>query len=348
MVRSWRSTIFGALTLFAVIAQAWPTRADQTQTTAVFDVVETVIDDFKAVYATVRSRDRIEARVRTPGTIASLKTAVGTEVKAGETLAEVIDPKIALSIQALDARIVGLNSRVSTTKIELDRARKLAAQGIATKARLDEAKLAYEVAANELKAAEAERSVLEKQIEEGAVLAPASGRILAVPVTEGSVVMAGESIATIAANGFLLRLELPERHARAMRSGDSVRLGVRGIDTAEATVSEGKIIRVYPELQGGRVIADAEVESLGDYFVGERARVWISAGQRQTLVVPESLIIHRFGLDLVTLQDGTGQPVEVVVQLGQPAMLGDGSKGVEVLAGLKAGDIILAPDASHD
>jgi RND family efflux transporter MFP subunit len=322
--------------------------ADQLQPATMFMVVETPIDDFKAVYATVRSRDRIEARVRTPGTIATLKTSVGVEVKAGETLAEVTDPKIALSIQALDARIVGLTSRETTATIELDRARKLAAQGITAKARLDETKLAYEVAANDLKAAEAERSVLEKQIEEGAVLAPATGRILAVPVTEGSVVMAGESIATIAANGFLLRLELPERHARAMRSGDRVRLGVRGIDDAEATVSEGKIIRVYPELQGGRVIADAEVESLGDYFVGERARVWISAGQRQTLVVPESLIIHRFGLDLVALQDDSGQPIEVVVQLGQPAMLGDGSKGVEVLAGLKAGDNILAPETPHD
>ena len=342
------STAVGILTLLMAMMPGSPAMADQLQPATTFLVVETKVDDFKAVYATVRSRDRIEARVRTPGTIATLDTAVGVEVRAGETLAEVADPKIALAIQALDARIVGLTSRETTARIELDRARKLTAQGITAKARLDEAQLAYEVAVNDLKAAEAERSVLEKQIEEGAVLAPATGRILAVPVTEGSVVMAGESIATIAANGFLLRLELPERHAHAMRSGDRIRLGVRGIDAAGATVSEGKIIRVYPELQGGRVIADAEVESLGDYFVGERARVWISAGKRETLVVPESLIIHRFGLDLVTLQDDTGQPIEVVVQLGQPAMLGDGSKGVEVLAGLKAGDKILAPDTSHD
>ena len=237
---------------------------------------------------------------------------------------------------------------MDTTKIEFNRVKKLAGQGITPKARLDEAKLAYEVAVNDLKAAEAERSVLQKQIEEGSVLAPATGRVLTVPVTEGSVVMAGESIATIAANGLLLRLELPERHALSMRSGDRIRLGTRGVAAPSTALGEGRIVRVYPELQGGRVIADAEVDSLGDYFVGERARVWISAGQRRTLVVPASYVVHRFGLDLVTIEGAGGAPMEVVVQLGQPAALADGSDGVEVLAGLKAGDKILAAGGSHD
>jgi RND family efflux transporter MFP subunit len=308
-----------------------------------FVVVVTEIEDRKAVYATIRSKDRIEARVRTPGTIASLKIAVGDEVEAGDVLAEVSDPKIALNIRALDARMVALQSRIDTAKTELDRAKKLAAQGIATKARLDEAKLAYEVAANELKAADAERSVLTRQIEEGGVLAPSSGRVIAVPVTEGSVVMSGESIATLAANGYLLRLELPERHARTMRDGDTVSLGARGAEAGASSISEGRIVRVYPELQGGRVIADAEVDKLGDYFVGERARVWIAAGRRTTLVVPVEAIAHRFGLDLVTIEREGGATMEVVVQTGQPAKLAGGGDGIEVLAGLKAGDRVRMP-----
>lgn len=325
------------LGILAVSAAVQPARAAD----APFVVGVTEIDDLKAVYATVRSKDRIEARVRTPGTVATLKVAVGDEVKAGDLLAQVSDPKIALNIQALDARIVASQSRVDTAKTELERARTLASRGIATKARLDEAKLAYEVASNELKAAQAERLVLNKQIEEGGVLAPASGRVLVVPVTEGSVVMSGESIATIAANGYLLRLELPERHARAMRDGDLVHLGARGAAQTGATVSDGRIVRVYPELQGGRVIADAEVDTLGDYFVGERARVWISAGKRSTLVVPVAAIAHRFGLDLVTVEGDGGAAVEIIVQTGQPAKLADGGDGIEVLAGLKPGDKVV-------
>ena len=51
------------------------------------------IDDLKSVYATVRSKDLIQARVRTPGTIASLKVDEGDSVEPGQVLALVGDPK---------------------------------------------------------------------------------------------------------------------------------------------------------------------------------------------------------------------------------------------------------------
>ena len=43
---------------------------------------------------------------------------------------------------------------------------------------------------------------------------------------------------------------------------------------------EGRVRLVYPEIQGGRVIADVEVAGLGDYFVGERTRVYVADGER--------------------------------------------------------------------
>ena len=177
----------------------------------------------------MRSKDLIEARVRTPGTIASLKVDEGDAVEPGQVLALVADPKIALKIKALDAQIVAIQSRVETAKTELERSQDLKAKGVAPQSRVDQAQTTYDVAVNDLKAAQAERSVVETQIEEGQVLAPSAGRVLKVPVTEGSVVLAGESIATIAANEYLLRLELPERHARFIKVGDPVRLGGRGL-----------------------------------------------------------------------------------------------------------------------
>ncbi len=96
--------------------------------------------------------------------------------------------------------------------------------------------------------------------------------------------MPGESIATIAANEFLLRLELPERHARFMKAGDPVQLGDRGMAADGRKPTEGRIVQVYPELSNGRVIADAEVPGLGSFFIGERVLVWISAGKRDAYV----------------------------------------------------------------
>jgi multidrug resistance efflux pump len=216
-------------------------------------------------------------------------------------------------------------------------------RGFASQARLDQAQTAYDVALNELKSARAERSVIETEIAEGQVLAPTSGRVLKVPVTEGSVVLAGESIATIAANEYLLRLELPERHARFMKIGDPVRVGARGLGADDTPLAEGRISQVYPELQNGRVVADAEVPDLGSYFVGERLLVWISAGKRQAFVVPRAYIFKRFGLDYVRLEKDGGAHADVVVQAGRVIKGTDGQERVEILAGVAAGDKLVRP-----
>ena len=308
-----------------------------------FEVRPQQIDDLKSVYATVRSKNLTLARVRTPGTIVTLKVDYGDWVKQGQVLAVVVDPKLALRIKALDARIVADGSRLETAKTVLDRARTLQERGFASQASLDQAQTAYDVAVNELKSARADRSVIETESEEGEVLAPTSGRVLNVPVTEGSVVLGGETIATIAANEYLLRLALPERHARFIKVGDTIRLGARGLGSDEKPLAEGRIVQVYPELEGGRVLADAEAPGLGSYFVGERVLVWISAGKRQTFLVPRSYVFKRFGLDYVRLKRKDGSTADVVVQTGQDTKNTGGPAEVEILAGVSAGDRLVQP-----
>lgn len=308
-----------------------------------WSVEDREIDDMKSVFATVRSKDRIEARVRTPGTVVSLKVEEGGSVEPGQVLALVVDPKIALRMKALEAQIVGLESRVATAKLDYDRAQQLGQRGITPQSRIDQLRTGFDVATNELKSAQAERQVLDEQSSEGQVLAPASGRVLKVPVTQGSVVMPGESIATIAANQYLLRLELPERHARFIKTGDPVKIGARGLAADQTATVAGRIIQVYPELQNGRVLADAEAGALGDYFVGERTQVWISAGVRKVAVIPADFVVTRFGIDYVRLDRGAKAATEIVVQLGQSANLPDGVRGVEILAGLKVGDTLVRP-----
>jgi RND family efflux transporter MFP subunit len=313
----------------------------------IFEAKESAIDDLKAVFATVRSTDEINARVRTGGTIASLSINRGSEVKPGDVLATVADEKLALRMKALDAQIIGLRSRAETAKAEAQRQDQLAQRGFAASAKLDEARAASEVASNALKSAEAERAVITRQVEEGAVLAPAQGRVLAIPVTVGAVVMPGEVIAKIAANAYVLRLELPERHARFINTGDPVIIGGRELAASDAPLGKGVIFLVYPELQDGRVIADAQADGLGKYFVGERVLVWISAGKRKAIVVPREYLFRKFGLDYARLNHGDGKTIDVVVQPGQPARLEDGGDGVEVLAGLRPGDRLVRPSSSE-
>jgi RND family efflux transporter MFP subunit len=304
-----------------------------------FAVTAREVADQKAVFATVESANVVPARARIGGTIAELRVGYGDKVTVGTPLATVGDQKLVLQVKALDAQIQALQAQLAQAQTDLARAEDLARQGAIPRVRLDEARTAANVAGNQLKARTAERSVVSQQMTEGAVLAPATGRVLKVPVTVGTVIMPGEPVAQIAEESYVLRLRVPERHARFMKTGDEVRID----GAAAGAASTGRIVLVYPQIEDGRVVADAKVEGIGDYFVGERIRVWVSAGTRQAFVVPQALVATRSGVDYVRLQRAGAGPVEVPVQRGLPRPLADLPDGIELLSGVADGDVLVAP-----
>jgi RND family efflux transporter MFP subunit len=306
-----------------------------------FLVQRQAIEDTKAVFATVESVNEVPARARIGGTVTSLSIDEGSAVNRDQVVAMVVDEKLALQIKALGAQIKALESQLALAETELDRAQRLFRTGTIPKARLDQAQTAVDAATGELRARHAERDVINQQLTEGEVHAPTAGRVISVPVTVGTVVLPGEAIATIATQNFILRLRIPERHARSVREGDPVVLDGGEFDPAQAT--KGKIVKVYPQIDSGRVVADAHVSGLGDFFVGERVRVRISAGERSGFVVPADYVTTRVGVDYVRVKPSGGDPIEVAVQRGQQTQRGDGQLLVEVLSGLKDGDVLVHP-----
>ncbi|MCP5368175.1 MAG: efflux RND transporter periplasmic adaptor subunit [Hyphomicrobiales bacterium] len=284
--------------------------------------------DLKAVFATVETADVTLARTRIGGTVTELLVDEGAQVEAGQLIARVVDAKLDLRTKAVNERIKSLVSQNNLARTALDRARKLRASGTLPQAKLDEAQTAMEVAQRELAAVRAEREVIDQQQREGAVYAPTGGRVLKVRVTAGAVVLAGEPVAELAARDYLLRLRLPERHARFLKTGDEIR-------TADSPPRVGRITQVYPELERGRVVADATLPGLGGFFVGERVSVLVPVGTRQAMVVPRDYLFTRFGVTFARLKDGT----ETVVQPG-PAT----AAGVEILSGLRPGDVVVRPE----
>ncbi len=311
---------------------------DAVAATGSFEVRVTSLDDRKAVFGSVEARRVVDARTRIGGTVAELVVDEGSQVEAGERIALVVDPKLRDRLAAADAGIQALESRKDLAASTLDRMRRLFRDGHVSRARLDEAETEFNVADRELKGAIAERKVVLEQEAEGIVRAPAAGRVLKVPITTGTVVLPGDSLATIAVEGYILRVELPERHARFLHVGDRVQVGRRGLEAPTEVTDEileiGRVIKVYPQIREGRVIADVDVVGLGDFFVGERVRVYVSTGERPAFVIPREYVLQRHGVSFVKLEDGR----ESVVQPGLPA-----PGGIEILSGLKVGDILVPP-----
>ncbi|MCT8998549.1 efflux RND transporter periplasmic adaptor subunit [Chelativorans intermedius] len=308
-----------------------------------FAVKSTAIPEMKAVFGQVQSRTVVPARARRGGTVRQVDVTEGSEVRQGQIIATVVDEKIALELDAAEARIQELLSQLANARTELERAEQLFARGVVSQGRVDQARTQFDVATNQLAAAEANKAVIEQQAREGEVLAPATGRVLTVPVTPGSVVLPGETIARIATGQYYLRLSLPERHAAQIREGSTVRLGQRGLrgSAMVETELEGRIAKVYPEIADGRVIADVEVAELGDYFVNERTLVWIPVGSRDVLSVPPEAVTTRHGIDYVSLLTADG-PIEIAVILGERFVHADAER-IEILSGLRAGDKVLLP-----
>lgn len=299
------------------------------------------LTDEKAVFATVESSTVVPARARIGGTVMSLAVKEGDAVRQGQVVATIGDEKLALQMKALDAQIAGLEAQFAQSQADLVRAQDLFARGTVSKTRLDEAQTAFNVVSNTLKARIAERSVIQQQVTEGDVLAPSSGRVLKRPVTAGTVVLPGEAIVTIAERNYVLRLRVPERHARFLKAGDPVRIA--DDDPGKGGARFGTIRLVYPQIEDGRVVADARVDNLGDYFVGERIRVWVSAGERAGIVIPSSFVTTRFGIDYVRVRNAAGGVIEVPVQRGREMPRPDMPDALEILSGPRAGDILVRP-----
>jgi RND family efflux transporter MFP subunit len=325
--------VLAALLATPVVIPVW---AAETLTVRPANVV-----DEKAVFATVESANVVPARARIGGTVAELSVRAGDTVQPGQVIAIVGDEKLLLTIAGLDAQIAAVQSQLSQAQTDFTRADALFRQGAGTRVAMDLARTAMEVATSTMKARTAERDVARQQLVEGRVLAPVAGRVLVVPVTKGTVVLGGDPLASIAESNFILRLRVPERHAGTLKTGNTVR--VDGADLGRSGALFGKITLVYPTIQDGRVVADAELPGLGDFFVGERIRVWISAGERPAVLIPEGYIVTRFGLDYVRRQQLGGEPVETPVQRGQDRSTTVMPDALEILSGLHAGDVLVKP-----
>lgn len=320
-----------AFSLIALFLGAVPAFADSVTLAPVS------ITEWKAVYGRVEARDRIPARARLGGTLVSLSVAEGDVVAQGDVLAEIVDEKLGFQLAALKAQGQALAAQLANAQTELTRGEELLAQGVTTAQRLDALRTQVDVVTGQIAALEAQRQVVAQQAAEGAVLAPVAGRVLDVPVAQGAVVMPGEAVAQIGGGGIFLRLAVPERHAANLTEGDAIQ--IEGADG----VAEGRLVKVYPLIENGRVVADVEVAGLSDRFVDARVLVRLPVGERAALLVPEAALVTRGGVDFVGIE-GAGLRAVVTGE----RMSVEGAAMVEVLTGLQAGDVVMANAAAAE
>ena len=299
-----------------------------------FTLVPTAVTEWKAVYGTVEAKDRIPARARIGGVLVELLVAEGDAVAAGQELARIVDDKLEFQLAALAAQTEAVAAQLANAEADLQRGEDLLKNGVTTAQRVDGLRTQVDVLKGQIAALEAQSDVIAQQTKEGVVVAPVAGRVLDVPVTKGAVVMPGEPVAVVGGGGTFLRIAVPERHAAALEAGDRIVLSEADVDR------EGTLARVYPLIEGGRVVADVEIEGLPDTYVGARMLVRLPVGERDALLVSAAAVVTRSGLDFVGVQGAEGPALRSIVTGEVHAI--DGIEMVEVISGLAAGDVVVS------
>ena len=305
-----------------------------------FHVANREVPDQKVVAATVTSKRIADARARIGGTLVRLTIDEGDHVAQGQTIATVQDSRLAMQTRAYKAQVAAAQAEYDRAKADLARTKDLYKSGVYSKARYDQVVAAADSAKSALDAAKAQEAASAELEAQGKISAPASGMVTKVLVPKGSVVVAGQSVAQITAGQLLLRLELPERQAKGLLVGQEITL--LG-DQSDKKVGTGVIQQIYPLVSTGRVSVDASVAKLDSQLIGERVRVAVTLGQRNAIVIPEDYVIVRSGVDYVKLLQDGGKTIDVPIQRGSPISLSDIPNGLEVLSGIRPGDVLVKP-----
>ena len=267
--------------------------------------------DVSAEIATV-NQAQIIARI--PGILTTLSVKAGDTVNQGQMIGRVVDNQLGYQAAAIGAQ-------AAQARAELSRVRFLYQNGVYAKARLEQA----EAAAT---AAGAQHAAVGAVAGQGAVIAPASGRVLRADIPAGSPVAPGMAIAVITAGPTIVRLDLPETLATKVHAGAQVMASGLG---------QGAVTKVYPSVVAGKVMADVDMPGIDNSLIGRRIAARVEAGSRKAMLVPAGYVTTRYGIDYVTLLARDGSATQVPVQT---VASGEAGK-VEILSGANAGDTLI-------
>jgi RND family efflux transporter MFP subunit len=290
----------------------------------------TTVPDLKPVSGQIATRDEVMAVARIGGILTSLDVRAGDPVRAGQRIALISDDRISQASGAASAAVAAAEAEAARATADLARIRELHAAGVYANARLESATAMATEAQARARAARGEAGAAAALSGQGAVLAPAAGRVILADVPQGSPVMPGQLIARLSAGPLLLKLDAPEAVALALKVGDTVELAEPGLSKT------GRVDRVWPGAVAGLVRVDVAVDNLPDRLLGRRVSAMVPAGTRKALVAPRSFVRMSHGIAQVSVLQGKSV-VDVPVETADTTNPGR----VELLTGVAAGDVLV-------
>ena len=136
-----------------------------------------LLADTKTVGGEITTRDQSQARARISGVLVVLSVREGDMVSRGQQIGRVVDDRIGFETRAYGAQVAAAEAEATRARADLGRIQDLYDHNVYAKARLDQAVAASRAADAQTAAARAERGASASMAGQGAILAPAAGRV---------------------------------------------------------------------------------------------------------------------------------------------------------------------------
>jgi RND family efflux transporter MFP subunit len=308
--------------------------------------------------ATTSAFEEVNIYSRASGYVEKRYVDIGSQVVAGQLLAEIIAPELDRQIAQAEANLGQAEASLRQTQANMELAKvtyardaKLVAQGYLSIQQGDTDRLNYEALVGTVEASQANVAaqreqvrVLRQQKSYQRVVAPFTGVVTRRNIDNGSLVQAdaasGASMFTLA-HGNVIRIQLHVPQDAAFGLGPGVPTVVRVPELPDRTFP-GTVTRIAEALQPDTrtLLAEIDVPNPdGTLSPGIYCTVELRIPRKTpSLIVPaQALIFDRKGLHVAVVEDG-------VAHISNVAEVRDLGLEIEVSTGVHAGDkVILNP-----
>jgi RND family efflux transporter MFP subunit len=314
--------------------QAAKVQTQQTIEAAVMTVQLGSVPLKAVVPGAVVSDQKAQISSRLIGYIKDLNVKVGQEVKRGDLLFSIDSTDIKSQINQANSAYQQAVAALEDAKLDYDRFNKLFKEDSVSKQQLDKIKLQYSVAQENLSAAKSGLDQAKSQLNYANVRAPFDGIIVEKMAEAGALASPGQPIVVIEnLQSVSVQTEVAEDLFAVLRAGDEATVV---IDSQPAPL-KGTIYTLVsaanPKTRTHTV--KLSLPAISNVNSGTFARVSFKRGERQTVLVPQSAVITRAGIEGVfVLRDN-----KAYFTMVRTGMKMDGM--IEIQAGLDLGEHIV-------
>ena len=320
---------FTLLLLISFAIQAQPGGASPVK---IAEVQKVSMAPERKIPATIEAKYIATIKSEYKGTITEIAD-VGSLVKSGDMLVNLIDTQVELMKQELEAEVESNQAKLDFAASENTRLTNLSKQNMVSSSELEQNKSDLVTAKNDLKQSQSRLEQHLDQMQKLRIVAPYDGVVMSHLAQPGQLVNAGNDVVEfMQANKLEVVVHVPFTFKSQIQSGSFWK-----VETLDNKTYDAEIIQFVPAATGSSHTIEVRLLlNSTDLWAGEAVNVLVPTQAKQEVIaVPrDALVIRNNGIFVYTVVEGKAHKVDVIPGMAQGEMIqvkGLLSEGDEVI-----------------